>query len=92
MIFSHIKHEQYALLQLLQCTHIYCDAAFRPDAALPMEIAMFLSYLMSAYRRVMLYRKTLAELSRLDDRDLQDLGISRCDIHHVAQEASLAAE
>lgn len=53
---------------------------------------MFLSYLMSAYRRVMLYRKTVAELSRLDDRDLQDLGISRCDIHHVAQEASLAAE
>ena len=53
---------------------------------------MFLSYLLSAWRRVKLYRQTVAELSVLSDRDLHDLGISRCDIRHVAHEASMQAK
>ena len=53
---------------------------------------MFLSYLLSAVRRIMLYRKTVEELSRLDDRDLQDLGIARSDIRQIAHETAMTAE
>lgn len=34
------------------------------------------------------YRATVDELSRLDDRELDDLGISRCDIYRIAEEAA----
>jgi Uncharacterized conserved small protein len=34
------------------------------------------------------YRRTVAELSRMTSRDLNDLGISQCDIHRVARQAS----
>jgi uncharacterized protein YjiS (DUF1127 family) len=30
------------------------------------------------------YRRTVIELSNLTNRDLADIGISRCDIPHVA--------
>jgi len=30
------------------------------------------------------YRRTVAELSNLTNRDLADIGIARCDIHSVA--------
>ena len=33
------------------------------------------------------YRKAVEELSRLTDRELSDLGITRCDIYTVAREA-----
>lgn len=39
-----------------------------------------------AKRRV--YRATFHELSVLNDRDLNDLGIARCDIKRLAQEAA----
>lgn len=35
------------------------------------------------------YRKTLAELQRMDDRELTDIGLSRYDISDVAWEAVL---
>jgi len=31
-------------------------------------------------------RKTIRELSYLNDRELNDLGINRCDIHRIALE------
>lgn len=34
-------------------------------------------------------RQTVSELSRMSDRELNDLGISRCEIHRIAREASL---
>jgi len=37
--------------------------------------------LLRAWRR---YDQSLRELSRLSDRDLADIGISRSDIHHIA--------
>lgn len=33
-------------------------------------------------------KKTVSELSRLTDRELSDLGISRCDIDRIANEAA----
>ncbi len=35
-----------------------------------------------------MYRKTLRELSVLSDRELADLGLSRCDLHHIAWKTS----
>lgn len=34
------------------------------------------------------YKRTYNELYRMNDRELADIGISRCDIHHIAKEAS----
>lgn len=40
-----------------------------------------------AIKRYRKYRKTVSELERLTDRDLSDLGISRCDIRHIARQS-----
>jgi uncharacterized protein YjiS (DUF1127 family) len=34
-------------------------------------------------------RNTVRELNALTDRDLSDIGLSRCDIHRVAKDATL---
>lgn len=39
------------------------------------------------YRNWRRYRETLTELSRLSNRELNDLGINRGDIAHVARKA-----
>lgn len=36
------------------------------------------------------YRRNLRELSRLDDRELADIGISRADLDTIARSASRA--
>lgn len=46
---------------------------------------MFVSFLLSKLRDWARYRETVRELSRLSDRDLADLGISRFDIDSVAR-------
>lgn len=51
---------------------------------------MIVTHLIAAIRRWVSYRKTVAELSRLDDRSLNDLGIMRCDIDLIARK-SIAA-
>jgi uncharacterized protein YjiS (DUF1127 family) len=43
----------------------------------------------TAYR---LYRQTMEELGRLDDRDLNDLGINRSMIKTIATEAAYGAK
>lgn len=40
------------------------------------------------YRRWRTYRRTVDELTRLDDRSLADLNIARADIDGVARRAS----
>ncbi|KQZ96555.1 hypothetical protein ASD64_17270 [Mesorhizobium sp. Root157] len=39
------------------------------------------------YRNWRRYRETVSELSRLTNRELTDLGISRSDIHFVARKS-----
>jgi uncharacterized protein YjiS (DUF1127 family) len=46
---------------------------------------MFLTYLLSRYRAWLRYRTTVNELSRLSDRELNDVGISRSEIEHTAR-------
>jgi uncharacterized protein YjiS (DUF1127 family) len=42
----------------------------------------------AAFRRWREYRQTVYELNMLSNRDLQDLGISRCDIEFIAWNAA----
>lgn len=44
-----------------------------------------LNKLNNAYNRFIRERQTIRELSRLNDRELNDLGISRCDIYAIAK-------
>jgi uncharacterized protein YjiS (DUF1127 family) len=43
-----------------------------------------------AIKKYMEYRTTVYELNRLTDRDLNDLGIHRCDIEFIARKHSVA--
>lgn len=45
---------------------------------------MFLAKLMRLYRSWRDYERSMNELSRLDDRELADIGISRAEIPAVA--------
>ena len=47
--------------------------------------AMIVSWVLSKIRSYLQYRETVAELSRLTDRELEDLGISRFEIDSVAR-------
>ena len=46
---------------------------------------MFVSWILSKIRAYVSYRETVTELSRLTDRELDDLGISRFEIDSVAR-------
>ena len=48
---------------------------------------MLISHIFAAIQRWREYRRTIAELGGLSDRELADLGISRSDINTVAREA-----
>jgi uncharacterized protein YjiS (DUF1127 family) len=46
---------------------------------------MIVSFIISKIRSYLLYRETLNELSRLSDRELEDVGLRRYDIPSVAR-------
>ncbi|MEN3930903.1 DUF1127 domain-containing protein [Microvirga sp. W0021] len=46
---------------------------------------MFISYVLAKFRTYLRYRETVRELSKLTDRELDDLGITRFQIENVAR-------
>ncbi len=44
--------------------------------------------ILKAFRQYRNYRTTVIELNRLSNRELSDLGISRCDIESIAFKAT----
>ena len=52
---------------------------------------MFTTLLLSKIRGYLKYRETVRELSRLSDRELDDLGISRFQIESIARSQGVAA-
>ncbi|MEH3144203.1 MAG: DUF1127 domain-containing protein [Methylobacterium frigidaeris] len=46
---------------------------------------MFVSVILSKIRSYLRYRETVTELSRLSDRELDDLGINRYEIPGIAR-------
>jgi uncharacterized protein YjiS (DUF1127 family) len=67
----------------MQCIKLI--AALGAPASQEKEKAMIVSWILSKVRSYLQYRETVAELSRLTDRELDDLGISRYDIESVAR-------
>lgn len=57
-------------------------------ASLIQKISEFRAAMNDRVAKYKLYRQTLEELARLDDRDLIDLGISRSMIKGIATEAA----
>lgn len=55
-----------------------------------MVTVMKLSSLFSSVRRWRHYRDTVQELSRLSDRELDDIGISRSEISRIARRSLVA--
>lgn len=51
---------------------------------------MFTSLLLSKIRQYLHYRSTLRELSRLSDRELDDIGIARFQIESIARHGIVA--
>lgn len=51
---------------------------------------MFLSHIISTLQQWRRYNRSLTELSRLGDRELADIGITRADIPRIAWESSEA--
>jgi uncharacterized protein YjiS (DUF1127 family) len=49
---------------------------------------MIVSWILSKIRNYLQYRETVAELSRLTDRELDDLGISRFEIESIARNSA----
>lgn len=51
---------------------------------------MILAQLIAKVRAYLVYRRNLAILSELSDRDLRDIGLDRCSLQSVAREAANA--
>jgi uncharacterized protein YjiS (DUF1127 family) len=49
---------------------------------------MFTSFVLSKIRAYLKYRETIRELSRLTDRELEDIGIARTEIEELARTAA----
>jgi uncharacterized protein YjiS (DUF1127 family) len=69
-------------------TSLFCRQIKAPASAgfTRKSLAMFAN-LVRLIRQWKRYNQSLTELSRLDDRELADIGISRSDIHRVAWNA-----
>ncbi len=49
---------------------------------------MFTSFILSKIKSYLKYRETVRELSRLTDRELEDIGIARFEIEGLARSGS----
>jgi len=49
---------------------------------------MSITTIVQKFKEYSRYRKALSELSMLNDRELADLGLSRCDIYEVARSSA----
>jgi len=56
------------------------------------DLKSLLAKIKTACYRRKLYNLTVSELSKLNDRELADMGINRCEIRNIAREHSHQAE
>jgi uncharacterized protein YjiS (DUF1127 family) len=56
----------------------------------PLELTMFVSYILAKVQAYFRYRETVRELSLLSNRELDDLGISRFQIESIARQTAAA--
>ncbi|MDV7143342.1 DUF1127 domain-containing protein [Tropicimonas sp. TH_r6] len=66
------------------------EAVFAPASLLDTPRRLVADF--SVWRRqYAAYRNTMHELTKLDDRDLADLGMSRADFHYLAKQSAAKA-
>jgi len=75
------------LLFILRNTPIFEPNRTRPGGPIEKDTGMFAN-IVRLIRQWKSYNRSLTELSRLGDRELADIGISRSDIHRVAWNAA----
>ncbi|MCO4054437.1 MAG: DUF1127 domain-containing protein [Bosea sp.] len=54
------------------------------------EPTVFIASLVARIQAYLRYRETVRELSKLSDRELDDLGLLRADIHNIARHYAAA--
>jgi uncharacterized protein YjiS (DUF1127 family) len=95
LIFACLRYADYASLQRnIIAFHSPEHAYFRSESSpgqggrsIEKDTTMFAN-IVRLIRQWKSYNRSLTELSRLGDRELADIGISRSDIHRVAWNAA----
>lgn len=72
----------------LVAVHKSCTPEFQPTR--PKESPMFIATIITRIKSYLRYRETVRELSKLTDRELDDLGIVRSNIADIARHYSAA--
>jgi uncharacterized protein YjiS (DUF1127 family) len=86
----HFPHDWSALAWLLRRTieTILLGTEFAGAAPAPRRVTPMLVSILNFLQSWKRYNKSLRELSRLGDRELADIGISRSDIPRIAWDAA----
>lgn len=80
------------LLKGAACAYMQCTSLAQPRGAPPRrDRTMTIKQIASRLNQWRRYRVSVRELSRLSDRELNDLGIGRGDIEYVARKAVRAS-
>ena len=95
MRMEHIGADDVPLLEAgcpvyMQCTTRLSLWAPPRSGISPRKTTMFVTMIAAKIRAYLRYRETVRELSRLTDRELDDLGLSRSDIQYVARSHAAA--
>lgn len=69
----------------------YVNATRQDSVSFGDRIVALVKVVGQAMQRRRAYHQTIFEMNNLSDRDLADLGLSRCDIPSVAREAAYGA-
>jgi uncharacterized protein YjiS (DUF1127 family) len=87
MYVAHICFSPMLLLLRAEISYMHCSNLTVVRLPEPQERkeVMIVSWVLSKIRNYLQYRETVTELSRLTDRELDDLGITRFDIESIAR-------
>lgn len=96
MHWTHDKNDLCPLIALPRPAYMQCATRLSLVGAAPVrknslrEIAMFVTMIAAKIRAFLRYRETVRELSRLTNRELDDLGLTRSEIPFIARSHAAA--
>jgi uncharacterized protein YjiS (DUF1127 family) len=77
----------FGLSYAIPTSYLRCEC-FRCGLVAAEKDRTMLSHLIRMFRAWRRYEASMRELSRLNDRELADIGVSRSDIHRIAWETA----